>query len=62
MNKIMKTLFVCLCYYEAIVIPSPYTYTNILWLPQIQISKQFYPKKLEWRISNWVALYITGAD
>lgn len=44
------------CYYETIVIPfpkiSPYTYTNILWLPEIQISKQFYPKKLEWRISN----------
>ena len=52
MNKIMKTLCVSVCYYEAIVIPSPYTYTNILWLPQIQISKQFYPKKLEWRISN----------
>lgn len=41
-----------MCYYEAIVIPSPYTYANILWLPQIQISKQFYPKKLKWRISN----------
>lgn len=52
-NKIMKTLCVLL-WNNCDPIPkiSPYTYTNILWFPEIQTFKQFYPKKFEWRISN----------